>query len=181
MANRTVRRVRGAAPKYKWCGFADSKSIVSSPTAASVGLLCLSLALTDTQGEVTVERILLWFSITRADFNQLSILAFVVAKQKAIAASGLPVEVLDPLDVTLPNFSMSNKDILLYGHLPIPAILLTSADAGFVSREVAVHTAEFKGRRRLARTNHLLSLTIASDVDTEVAVHTTARTLIRFS
>ena len=180
---RIVRRVRGASPKYKWCGHAKSATIethVGMPTT-EIQLLCPSLTLSEGQGEVVVERILLNFNIRRLLTSAIVALGFLVAKQKTIPTTGLPIEVLNPLEVTADNFEFGNKDLLLQGLLPVPALLIKADDSLNLSQEVLHASYEFNGRRRLERLNHALTLTITADITDAIKVFTTSRVLLRFS
>ena len=183
MTRRIVTRGHRPTPKYKWCGHQASSLIKPSVglVVADIDLLCPSLGNTDIQGSVTVEKIFAWFTITREDFNATTGCAFMVAMQKTNPTTGAPIQVLNPLDTTADNFSLGSKDLLMFGHLPFPSILLTSADAGFAPRGGIVAMHEFNGRRTLDRLTHALTLTIVADTTDELRVVRGVRTLVRFS
>ncbi len=180
---RPIRRSR-TAPKYKWCGHAAVLTVdTQGATATSdIMLLCPSLGNSEIQGEVIVERIILSFSTRRLLTTATSAAGFLVAKQKTVPATGLPLEVLNPLETTADNFEFGNKDLLYQGLLSIPANgFVGNSGAVAVSEQVIVERFEFNGRRRLERLNHALTLTVTADVSAVLRTFMQVRTLLRFS
>jgi len=182
MARRMIRRAR-PNPRYKWCGHSKSFTVLTQLATATsdVQLLCPSLGDSEQQGEVTVERILLQFSIRRLLTSATVALGFLVANQKVVPTTGAPLVVLDPLEVTSDNFEFGSKDLFLQGMLPMPALLIKADDSLNLSQEVLTKDYQFKGRKRLQRLTHALTLTITCDISSAIKVFTTARTLVRFN
>jgi len=181
----TGRRHRpSTAPKYKWCGHAAVQTVLpqTSQTTATPMLLCPSIGVTGLQGEVIIERIILNFLTHRLLTDDLDGYGFLVSKQKTIPATGLPTEILNPLETTADNFEFGNKDLLLQGLLMVPECTIRSdTQALKINGRGEQQSYEFNGRRRLERLNQALTLTLAADVSSVVRVFVQSRVLLRYS
>lgn len=171
-----TRRVQ---PQYKWVGTADTKNIdtfVGTP-ASAVGKPISDLGDVQITSDVVIERCLITLSTHRLLTTQIEAYAYIVALQK-VDSSGLVTEVLNPLDTDA--FALANRDILAIGHIPVPPVIHNgSAGATLADRSTHVHTIDVKVRRKLARTNHALTLTIVADVSDVLKVTLLTRCLIR--
>jgi len=167
--------------KYKWCGTSGNDSVPIAPTAlVDIELLCSSLGITDIQGDVTIEKILLDISIQRLLTTQIQQVGMMVGIQKITSTSGLPVESLRPVDAVTANFQLGNRDLLLQGRMSIPPTI-DLAGARVVDFSTINHHWEFNGRRKLHRMNHALTLTIQADTANVLQYVFQSRVLLRYS
>ena len=180
------RVVRGARPKarYKWCGAhgvvtvaRDTDLVISDAFG-----LCPSLSDAESQGDTTIERVILELSARRLLATDISGLGFIVQVMTDDETTALPSKVVNPLDQTNPEFTLGNKDVLLAGLMSYPPILVN----GFTgttspSFEGMAQHFEFNGRRRLNRLNHSIQLWMASNTaDDVISVAVTSRVLLRY-
>ena len=182
-----VRRfVRGArpAPRYQWCGHQGQEDLETSASTstADIIILCPSLGDTNQQSTVTIEKIFARFLVTRIGISSVNAVAFIIATQETVPATGAPVTVINPLETTADNFTLGLKQILMTGLLPHPpTVLIPSSDAKSVNLGSLATDMEFNGRRKLNRMNHALTLTMNADVDAMIRVFAQIRILLRFS
>ena len=173
MAHKVSRATRGPRPRYKWCGTLDSGPVTlfSSQAAADGIILCESLVDLDVTGMVTVERIILQWTIERTSDTADLELGYVVAVQP-VTAAGVPLEKRDALTADMAR--TGSRDIVLAGLLPLSAGPVATVPA------LAFHQVEFRARRRLARLNHALVLWLTAKGATNIAnVVTHSRVLLR--
>ena len=180
------KRIAHARPKarYKWCG---AHGVVTVPrdtdlVIADQTTLCPSLSDAESQGDTTIERIIIDFSVRRLLASDVSGLGFIVQLMTDDETTALPSKVVNPLDQTNPEFTFGNKDVLLFGLLEYPPILVNgftgTTSANFSSR---MRHVEFNGRRRLNRLNHSVQLWLATNtVDDAMSVAFTSRILLRY-
>ena len=149
---------------------------------ADAEALCPSLSDAESQGDTTIERILIDFSVRRLLIDDVSALGFVVQIMTDDETTALPSKVVNPLDQTNPEFTFGNKDVLLQGLLEYPSFLINGFDGTTtVNRETRMRHVEFNGRRRLNRLNHSIQLWLATNnVDDVMSVAFTSRVLLRY-
>ena len=180
------RRVVHARPKarYKWCGAHGVVTVArdTSLVIADAAPLCPSLSDAESQGDTTIERIIIDFTVRRLLATDVSAIGFIVQMMTDDETTALPSKVVNPLDQTNPEFTFGNKDVLLFGLLESPPILVngftgtTSGNFGSLLRHV-----EFNGRRRLNRLNHSVQLwTATNTADDVMQVAFTSRILLRY-
>ena len=145
-------------------------------------MLCPSLSDAESQGDTTIERIILDLSTRRLLATDVSALGFIVQVMTDDETTALPSKVVNPLDQTNPEFTFGNKDVLLTGLLSYPPILVNGF-TGTTSPDFSADAQhfEFNGRRRLNRLNHSIQLWLATNTaDDVMSVAFTSRVLLRY-
>jgi len=178
------RHNRGPAPRYKWWGFGELRTIETAvSTSVSEVMHLVPCAISDdAQGDVTVEAIYCHISVRRANSTVVDGVGYIIANQKCTPADGNPIEVLDtvPTGATAVT-ALANRDIMMHGLLNVPAMLTNEVPAVVSNRENIVNEVVYKARRKLYRLNHGLYLHITADVSGVLTVFVSARTLLRYS
>ncbi len=167
-------------PSYKWVGAVSLLSVktFASTTAGSVLQAVPSSTSLDSDNDVLFERMFVDFSIRRLSTDSVVAMSFIVAVQK-VDSAGTLTEVLNPLSIN--GFDFANRDILAIAQMPIPAIILGAGDALRVSSEVVHIRHDIKVRRRLKRSNHVITLTVVADLLDDVEVRMMTRSLLRLN
>ena len=186
MARRSVRNVRRAAPKFKWCGARDEHTVQagSNLVLADFVPLCNSLSDSEAQGDVVIERIIIDLMVRRLLDTAVDQLGFIVQVQEDSPVTAAPSAIINPVDATNPEFTFGNRDILLFGQLSMPPNISVGNAAGVqVSNGGINHRFEFRARRRLHRLNDAVNLWLATDgvVDGVFKVMVLSRILLRYS
>ncbi len=185
MAERLVRSRGSRTPhRYKWFG-GNVQVIVPENGVAVVGdrgILCPSLSDSESQGDTTIERIILSLSTRRVGVLQDEAVMWLVSIDDDDPTTAAPSKIRDPLDVTNPVFTYGSKDLLLFGALEIPPIVLVpSSDVAVADTSITHQTAEFRGRRKLGRLNHSVNIWIAaSSNDQAYRCFVQSRILLRY-
>ena len=183
MPRRNSRLVTRRPPRYKWCGHNESYIVQThvATALADIMLPCPSLGNSDIQGQCTIERVLMYMTTNRQNVSEVDACAFLLAMQRTTPATGLPIDVLNPLDVTADNFTLGLKDLIMFGQLSWPPIVLQADDTVAPNRQGISHFFEFNGRRTLDRLNHALTLTIVSDLTDQIRIFVGMRVLLRMT
>ena len=172
-------------PKYKWCGFGQTLTVATkaNTTVGEVIQLCPRMVDEDAQGDVTVEAIYAHVSIRLLLFTVVEAMGYMITIQKADDTTGNPLEVFDTVPIGAASVPvLGNRDILMHGHLPVPARLIDgSSGAAAGSNEVVVKDIEYKARRKLHRLTHGVYMHITADASDVVKVVVGGRLLLRYS
>ncbi len=182
MSKGFVRHVRGKARhSYKWCAFNESRTpeTAASTTTAELQILCKALTNANVQGDVTIERGIFHLNTRRISTGNLQAAVFGVAIQEVDATTQVPLQVINYLDVSVPEFTLGNKNILGYWPIQVPPIIGVSG-AEIIDKKVFVQTVEFSGRKRLERMHQSVVGTLISDASAVVQVFLMSRLLLRY-
>jgi len=178
MARRTrTGGKRGSGKKYKWCGGAIVRTVESFPNTAQneIIVLCDTVG-DDSYSDCVIERSIIMFHIHRALNTTLDGFAGVLAIQKndqSIPAE--PVQVLDALSLIPAEYS--NRDILHWAPLPVPPTMSTGTT---LNRETVPVVWDIKMRRKLHRSNEMLTLSMNTDITAVIRVFVQHRVLLSY-
>ena len=169
---RTPRRTR------QFFGDSTTKGVLAVPTAADVIQLLPTQTAIEGSSDVTHKITFLDFSITRAGTNTaINKLGYIVWMGKVLLGTSTPVQPHDPLSAS--SFAMSDKDIMLFGSLPVPPVVFNgeASSTAFADGSVLSVQREVKAMRKLSRLNHGIFLQLATDVVSTIDVVVTWRTI----
>jgi len=165
---------------YKWVGGRGESTVSRSSTLvlADVNTLVAPLGNANVVGDWVIERIILNLSIRRLLTTDVDQLGYGVYVQEFDPVTAAITQVHNPISLVAADFETTNKNVLLMGALRVPPCMdVTGLD---VNRETDNTEVQFRGRRKLARANHGITLWIATDgVDAIVKLSWMARVLLR--
>jgi len=174
---------RAAAPpvRYQWCGHQAIHIVKAGPVAADVQLMCPSAGTSLQQSTVTIEKIFVRLLTHRILASELDAFGYMVAIQETVPTTGLSITVLNPLEVTVDNFALALKQLLMTGLVGWPPVLLKADDTSKENSSGMLYEVEFNGRRKMNRLNHALTMTLETDVDAVLRVFVQTRVLLRMT
>ena len=145
----------------KWCRqfFTDLVQDETNLLTSDVLSLCPITSAIDSQADIVSDVIKIRgtiFRITNADEN-LRVM-WIVAMQKFDVATGVMLQVVNPFD----ELDLSSQDILGFGFLPVPPVILQADNNPVPSRGSEVFEIDVKAKRKLKRNTHAMVLTFAS-------------------
>jgi len=145
----------------KWCRQAGI-DVVQDEANLVIGdgiTLCPITTAIDTMGDITSKTVRITGAVTRALATSDDIkLMWVVALQKFDLATGVALQVINPWNQN----DLASQDIMGFGFLSTPPIVLDSADVQEVNRESIAFDMHVKAMRKLDRNTHTVVLTFAS-------------------
>jgi len=166
------RRSGGKKKSFKWCGDSEPAYVVEdfgNTTAIDVKVLCPVVGLND-PGDWILERTILHFNIRRETVSEIDGLFGVVAVQPVDQSNtARPNQVLDPTTTLAREFGA--KNILHWGPLPVPAVLVLADDSSATTSELLAVTWDIPVKRRLDRQRQILTCTVCTNAGVTAAIN----------
>ncbi len=169
---------------YQWVGDGVIFTPVPDVSVSVGGIMQILPALTSSSNpegrtQVLLEALYVRISTRRVGINAVDAAGVVVWVANVSEGSNNPVQSLDALSTQ--SRAYANKNILILEQLPVPPIL-ASGDllTAIASEETMVSEHRYNARRKIDRSNQVLSLMVNCDVSDEVRCFVQVRALLSY-